>query len=46
MYCVAGVGIVLEQEIHPTLETLLRILCRYWGDPPPGLLIDDKFFVS
>eukprot|EP00026_Physarum_polycephalum_P003949 Phypoly_transcript_03966.p1 GENE.Phypoly_transcript_03966~~Phypoly_transcript_03966.p1 ORF type:complete len:596 (+),score=68.28 Phypoly_transcript_03966:46-1833(+) len=46
MYCVAGVGIALEQQIHPTLETLLRILCRFWGDPPPGLLIDDKYYLQ
>lgn len=46
VYCVAGVGIALEQQIHPTLETLLRILCRFFGDPPPGLLIDDKYYLQ
>lgn len=46
LYCTAGVAIALEQEIHPTLETLLRLLCRYWGDPPRDLPIDDKQYLQ
>lgn len=46
LYCTAGVAITLEQAIHPTLETLLRLLCRYWGDPPRDLPIDDKQYLQ
>eukprot|EP01113_Clastostelium_recurvatum_P000124 TRINITY_DN1005_c0_g1_i4.p1 TRINITY_DN1005_c0_g1~~TRINITY_DN1005_c0_g1_i4.p1 ORF type:complete len:606 (+),score=144.58 TRINITY_DN1005_c0_g1_i4:83-1819(+) len=42
IYHVAGTSIVLEGEVHPNLEALLKSMVRLAGPIPEGGVLDDK----